>query len=437
MHEEELVTTFASRSLVVVLVTALALGWVVSWRISSTVTRDAVRAASATAGAVVGTLLEEGSLDGRLDGSDAAAMDELLSGPLGDVGVFALKVWNAQGVLVYSSNEGDSVGEVVVDDEVGAALAGETVSKGESDSDPGDEHANQLAEGGDLLEVYAPLTADGGTYGVFEIYQRYGPIEREIREVQGLVWIVVLGTGFLGYAVQIGIVRRAARRLREAEGRVLEIEERLESSIGRLERHSLGTLAGLINAVDAKDSYTASHSMSVTEYATALGVQLCLPEEDRRLLERAALLHDIGKIGIPEAVLLKPGRLSEEERAVIQDHSDMGARIVGAIPFLQDLVPAVRHHHERWDGTGYPDGLGGEEIPIAARVLAVADAFDAMTSDRPYREAKTVDFAMTELAAHGGRQFDPVVVDAMMHLVGVPGTAGPLVRPSKAAVATT
>jgi HD-GYP domain-containing protein (c-di-GMP phosphodiesterase class II) len=119
------------------------------------------------------------------------------------------------------------------------------------------------------------------------------------------------------------------------------------------------------------------------------------------------------------------------ERAIIEEHSEMGARIVEAIPFLEDLVTVIQSHHERWDGRGYPDGLAGDEIPLGARILAIADAFDAMTSDRPYRQAKTIDFAVTELIRHRGEQFDPMLVDALTRFIGTGGA-----RPAAAALAT-
>jgi putative nucleotidyltransferase with HDIG domain len=132
------------------------------------------------------------------------------------------------------------------------------------------------------------------------------------------------------------------------------------------------------------------------------------------VLERAALLHDIGKIGVPEALLLKPSALSPEDYERVKEHSEAGARILETVPFLADVVPIVRHHHERWDGSGYPAGLAGEDIPFLARVLAVADSFDAMVSERPYRGPLPRRLAIDEVVLCSGSQFDPAVVDAFV-----------------------
>lgn len=209
-------------------------------------------------------------------------------------------------------------------------------------------------------------------------------------------------------------MKSAADRLKRSEAEAATVSERLQASLRDLEEHSVGALQALTSAVDAKDSYTARHSLGVTDFAVTAGREMGLTEEELASLERAALLHDIGKIGTAEAILLKPKALTHEEYLAVQEHSDMGARIIESIPFLNDLVPIVRHHHERWDGGGYPDGLSGENIPRLARVLAVADAYDAMTSDRPYRRAMRVLHARGELERGAGTQFDPAAVEAFL-----------------------
>ena len=173
-------------------------------------------------------------------------------------------------------------------------------------------------------------------------------------------------------------------------------------------------IQSLAAAVDAKDRYTHGHSERVTAYALEIGEALQMSSEMRDALKVAGLLHDLGKIGVPDSILNKPGSLTQEEREALQRHPSIGGDILHQSPQLDLIIPAVLFHHERWDGAGYPDGLAGESIPLVARILAIADAFDAMTSDRPYRSAMSVDEGLLELQANAGKQFDPALVDAFI-----------------------
>jgi HD-GYP domain-containing protein (c-di-GMP phosphodiesterase class II) len=169
----------------------------------------------------------------------------------------------------------------------------------------------------------------------------------------------------------------------------------------------MGTLRSLVNAIDAKDTYTCGHSERVAWLGRALARQAGLPEETCHRVYLAGLLHDVGKIGIPEAVLCKPGRLTDEEFEIIKAHPRIGARIVGDISQMSDLIPGVLYHHERYDGRGYPDGLAGERIPLFGRLLCLADSFDAMSSSRTYRRALPLDQVLEEVRRCAGTQFDP------------------------------
>ncbi len=173
-------------------------------------------------------------------------------------------------------------------------------------------------------------------------------------------------------------------------------------------------LDAMIVAVDNKDSYTRKHSEDVTEYAIWIAEELGLSEETMKTVRLAGLLHDVGKIGVPDEVLRKPGRLTPAEFEIMQRHPDLGSLIVGAIPEMSAIVDGVRYHHERWDGMGYPDQLAKEEIPLLGRILAVADAFSAMTTDRPYRKGMTWEAALDEIRKNTGTQFDPTIAFAFV-----------------------
>ncbi len=174
----------------------------------------------------------------------------------------------------------------------------------------------------------------------------------------------------------------------------------------------LGVFESLVAAIDSKDKYTRRHTQTVWRYAMHLVDELSLSPELRQALHTAALVHDVGKIVVPDAILRKPGRLSDQEMAVMQQHTSFGEQMVKDVPQLQAVLGGVRHHHERWDGAGYPDKLQGERIPFVARVLAVPDSFAAMTIERPYRRALSHEDALREIEKGAGVQFDPIVVSA-------------------------
>jgi len=177
---------------------------------------------------------------------------------------------------------------------------------------------------------------------------------------------------------------------------------------------SFEVLDALITAVDNKDRYTRKHSEDVTEYALWMAEELALSEETMRTIRVGGLLHDVGKIGVPDDILRKPGRLTPEEYEIMKRHPRLGELIVGGIPGMESILDAVRSHHERWDGHGYPDQLGGDQIPFMGRLLAVADAFSAMTTDRPYRKGMDFGTAITEIRAGMGTQFDPEMANAFI-----------------------
>lgn len=200
---------------------------------------------------------------------------------------------------------------------------------------------------------------------------------------------------------------------RNSIGRVEDTNQHLEE----LNRVYLSTVETLAAAIDTKDQITHGHIRRVQRYAIRLAQALAIEDEtELRAIEAAALLHDIGKLAVPEFILNKPGKLTESEYARIKQHAPAGASILSQIDFPYPVVPIVRHHHENWDGTGYPDGLAGEEIPIGARIMAVVDCYDALTSDRPYRPALTSDEATAIVLERRGKAYDPRVVDAFVEI---------------------
>lgn len=194
------------------------------------------------------------------------------------------------------------------------------------------------------------------------------------------------------------------------------VEERtmeLQNAYIQLDKTYTFTLRALVTALDTRDEETQGHSLRVVRYTLKLAELLGLKNDDQlKVLEYGALLHDIGKIGIPDSILKKPGKLTAEEWEVMRTHPSMGYKILHRIEFLDEAAQIVLHHHEKWDGSGYPDGLRGADIPLGARIFACVDTVDAMTSERPYRHALTFEQASDELAKYRGIQFDKEVVEA-------------------------
>ncbi len=184
-----------------------------------------------------------------------------------------------------------------------------------------------------------------------------------------------------------------------------------------LETGYVETIVALANSIDSKDAYTRGHSQRVAEVSRLVGVELGLTQRELELLLYGGILHDIGKLGIAEAILTKQARLTDAEMSVMRAHPSIGAEIVGHVSFLQPVLAAIRSHHERWDGAGYPDGLMGEQIPLVARIVNAADTWDACTTTRPYQAALTTDEALAVLRKLAGAQLDPKVAAALERVV--------------------
>jgi HD-GYP domain-containing protein (c-di-GMP phosphodiesterase class II) len=203
-----------------------------------------------------------------------------------------------------------------------------------------------------------------------------------------------------------------ARDLAEARGPALELK-RLEERQRHLEK---GIICALSMLLDLKELDTGLHATRLAAWAVRVAERMGLPEKDLQAVETASVLHDVGKIGVPNEILLKPGRLTDEEFTVVKKHSEYGWAILRNIPGFERISLLVLHHHERWDGRGYPSGLRGEEIPLGARIVAMVDTFDAMLSDRPYRKGMPLQVVLEKLSPEGGHQFDPEVLSHFLEL---------------------
>lgn len=258
--------------------------------------------------------------------------------------------------------------------------------------------------GESLITAAIPLATDAGTYAGaiaidFSLDQMTAESEPERR-------FIIAATAGASALIFVSLLTLAIAAQRELDRR-----RRIADST------FLQTMQGIAAIVDQRDPYTAGHSQRVADYSALIAKKLKLPQQQVEDVRWSALLHDLGKIGIPDNVLLKPGALDDAERAVISQHPTIGYSILEPVEAMATIAPCVLHHHERWDGRGYPKGLAGERIPLLSRVIAVADTFDAMTTTRPYRTALTVAEARQRLAAGAGSQWDSRCIDAALALI--------------------
>lgn len=343
-------------------------------------------------------------------------MDELSSDPR-NRNVLRVRLWSRDGTLLYSNDKGDDgkyarpfsadtmylsvegyLRYLIFRDRREWAIA--EMQRELASPLPAVPQALIADEAGfGVARLFMPVNLTGATApaGALEVFYDFRPLERKLASTQRTVWTTIPGGILALYCAMLVVVQRTPDvlfRRRDTSHPV----------------HS-GVFRTLTRVVDARDAETADHSGRVALHAVAMARQLKLPAEAIAELKIAAALHDIGKISVPDAVLGKPGPLTAEEWEIVRQHAAVGSRILQTAPLSDTIKQAVRHVHERWDGTGYPDRLAGEQIPLFARIIAVADAYEAMTSDRPYRRALSPEDALAELEHEQGVQFDPHLID--------------------------
>jgi len=243
-----------------------------------------------------------------------------------------------------------------------------------------------------------------------------------VDDMTSMSWLVLnrLFSQGYGYAEAVDAGNKPEIMLEDSEHRA-HLEYKIREQAAKSRNKPLDLITLVSYALEAIDKYTGGHSLRVSDIAGVISEEMGMERDSTKKIKFAGLVHDIGKIGIRESVLTKKGKLTVEEYAHVSAHSTIGERILGLAIDDEEILKIVRNHHERYDGAGYPDGISGEDIPLGARILAVADTYDAMTSDRPYRKAMGHQAAVTELKMQSGLQLDPLVVEIFSRMVGETG----------------
>jgi HD-GYP domain-containing protein (c-di-GMP phosphodiesterase class II) len=264
-------------------------------------------------------------------------------------------------------------------------------------------------------EMFLAVEGPGGFFGEMALLDE-GPRSATARAVEPTSLLEISRSDFKVLLDQAPLLAYAMMRVLSSRlrGTGALMVAQLQRKNRELAKAYLDTINAVVNTLEARDPYTRGHTERVTTIAKAIAARMGLSDEELFIIEIGALLHDVGKIGVTDAILRKPGPLDDEEYGQIQEHPAKGRLILSNIAYLEKVIPCVLHHHERFDGTGYPEHLAGADIPLPGRIISVADAFDAMTSDRPYRRGMQFGRAVVELRRGAGRQFDPKVVRAFL-----------------------
>ncbi|WP_052263342.1 HD-GYP domain-containing protein [Geobacter pickeringii] len=315
------------------------------------------------------------------------------------------RLWSTDATLIYSYHAKPLVGHRFPNNPrlIKTLRSGKTFVEIE---DTRDSENSDLAEFGTLVEIYAPVFVDGTVRGAAEVYRKAPKFELLTAHIVLVVSTAVV-IFMLLYVLLYG-------RFKAAATSIIAYDDKLQGAYRSLGLSYFDTIRSLIKALELRDMETEGHSERVVAISLFIGERLGIPADELDKLVLGSYLHDIGKIGVPDSILLKPGGLSPEEEMIIHSHVEKGLEIISTIEFLGPAAEVVRYHHEKWDGTGYSAGLNGAEIPLTARIFAVVDVFDALISERPYRRPMSFEAASVVIQEGRGKHFDPEIVDVFM-----------------------
>jgi HD-GYP domain-containing protein (c-di-GMP phosphodiesterase class II) len=399
---------FAVFSLVLVGFTGLFLSIYLGYSVKEGEIDDAAAQARQQVSRLIVAHLSPGQAMAPLTGEQYAGFDGFVQSEIISDNTVRVRLWGQDGTLLYSSDSPGQIGQSFpLDRRLADAFSGSTASQ--VADKPDDLGGPASVDSRSVLAVYAPLAFEGEAEvaAALEVHEAYAPIADRIEKSRTFIYVAVAGAMGVLYAGLLALAERgSAVASRQRRHLMLRSQE--------LKRSHDSLLQVLSAALDLRDQATKGHSLRLARLALAIGSELGFSDKDLSHQEQAAMLHDMTTLELPKEILSKAGPLTADEWQKIQRHPELGYEMVMNAPFLRDAGEIILCHHERHDGGGYPSGLKGEDIPLAARVFAVADAYSAMTSDRPYRKAVPHAAAVREIGSNAGTQFDPTVVDAFL-----------------------
>ena len=429
------VARFSVALALVLIVTAVALGGLTAFLIGRYVEDETVTFTQDAVAGHFGTVFQNSVFQRPLTEEEQQSLEQTVVFHFSIYSVVSTRFYAPDGTIVFSYDDSE-IGrrlDPVENPNLAAALAGQRVATdrtivadvryakpGFTYSEPaaapatGDhsDHGGVTLSSPDVrpvhtLESWVPVISDGKVIGAVTVWRDIEPLQMALWNMQAGIGLIIAAAAILLWLVLRGVYTRSSKQ-------IVSQATALRAALAENERTYDATLAALSSALDVRDTETEGHARRVVRYMELIAEGLGVPVEQHATLRRGALLHDIGKIGVPDHILRKPGPLTENEWYTMKTHPDLGAKIIANVPFLEEVAVIIRAHHERWDGNGYPEGLAGEQIPLGARIFAVADSFDAMTSDRPYRRGRQLDEALLEIDRCSTTQFDPAVVKAFL-----------------------
>lgn len=322
--------------------------------------------------------------------------------------ILGINIWNKNEKIIYSNNK--NIIETSVSNQ---KIFNETYNGDDNYLITNVQYRNKDTK---VIKIYLPITVNNSTVGIYEVIKPYDEIQMHMMEVTKISAIVVFSGLIVLYLLLLKIVYNSSITMVKQNETLIRNANDLKTAYSKLNLTYKSTILAISKAIDARDQYTAGHSERVAKISLAIGQVLALSNDQLETLELAALFHDVGKIGIPDYILNKPGKLTDEEFNKIKEHPSIGVDILKTIDFLSQALPMILHHHEKLGGGGYPDGISGRDIPFESRIICIADSYDAMTSDRPYRKGLPHEVAVKELLKYRDIQFDSAIVDAFLKI---------------------